>query len=89
MTEGKLPYWHFEHEVLLAEAKANVSDGAMEEAGGSEHQNQVKVPRKGRLERGKADLSLDTCVRLQKCTQLQKLHPELFRTETSVIFILS
>lgn len=84
MTEGKLPYWHFEHEVLLAEAKANVSDGAMEEAGGSEHQNQVKVPRKGRLERGKADLSL----RLQKCTQLQKLHPELFRTETSVILIL-
>lgn len=51
MTEGELPYWHFEHEVLLAEAKADVSDGAMEEAGGAEHQDQVKVPRKGRLER--------------------------------------
>lgn len=35
--EGELPYWHFEHEVLLAEAKANISDGPMEEAGGSEH----------------------------------------------------
>lgn len=53
--EGELPYWHFKHEVLLTEAKADISDGAVEEAGGSEHQNQVKVPRKGRLEKGKAD----------------------------------
>lgn len=53
----ELPYWHFEHEVLLAEAKANISDGAMEEAGGPEHQNQVKVPRKGRLERGKSNVT--------------------------------
>lgn len=66
VLEGQLPYWHFEHEVLLAEAKANISDGAMEEAGGSENQNQVKVTGKGRLEKGKADLSLGTCVRLQK-----------------------
>lgn len=83
-TEGELPYWHLEHEVLLAEAEANVGDGAMEEAGGSQHQNQVKVPRKGRLERGTADLFLDTyqaCVQLQKRAQLLKLHPELFRTE--------
>lgn len=61
----------------------------MEEAGGSEHQNQVKVPRKGRLEGGKADFSMDTCGKFQKRTQLQKLHPEPFRTETSVILILS
>lgn len=44
------PYWHFEHEVLLAEAKANVGNGAVEEAGGSEHQDQVEVPGKGSLE---------------------------------------
>lgn len=55
--EAELPYWHFEHEVLLAEAEAYISDGAMEEAGGSEHQNQVEVPRKGCLQRGKADVS--------------------------------
>lgn len=68
-TEGELPYWHFEHEVLLAEAEADVGDGAMEEAGGSQHQNQVKVPRKGRLERGTADLLLDTLRTMTKtCT---------------------
>lgn len=61
-SEEELPYWHLEHEVLLTEAKANISDGAMEEAGGSEHQNQVKVPRKGRLERVKED----TCLHFQK-----------------------
>lgn len=52
VTEGELPYWHLEHEVLLAEAKANISNSAVEEAGGSEHQNQVEVPRKGGLEEG-------------------------------------
>lgn len=57
-TEEELPYWHLEHEVLLTEAKADISDGAMEEAGGSEHQNQVKVPRKGCLETVKEDSSL-------------------------------
>lgn len=50
VTGEEQPYWHLEHEVLLAEAKANISDGAMEEAGGSEHQDQVKVPGKGHLE---------------------------------------
>lgn len=45
------PYWHLEHEVLLAEAKANISYGAVEEARGSEHQYEVKVPRKRRLEK--------------------------------------
>lgn len=49
VTEEELPYWHLEHEVLLAEAKANISDGAVEEAGGSKHQDQVEVPRKGSL----------------------------------------
>lgn len=53
VTEEELPYWHLEHEVLLAEAKANVSNSAVEEAGGSEHQDQVEVPRKGSLEEGK------------------------------------
>lgn len=52
VTEEELPYWHLEHEVLLAEAKANVSNGAVEEAGGSEHQDQVEVPRKRCLEDG-------------------------------------
>lgn len=49
VTEGELPYWHLEHEVLLAEAEADVGDGAVEEAGGSKHQDQVKVPGKGSL----------------------------------------
>lgn len=49
VTEGELPYWHLEHEVLLTEAEANVGDGAVEEAGGSKHQHQVKVPREGSL----------------------------------------
>lgn len=53
VTEEELPYWHLEHEVLLAEAKANVRNSAVEEAGGSEHQDQVEVPRKGSLEEGK------------------------------------
>lgn len=53
VTEEELPYWHLEHEVLLAEAKANISNSAVEEAGGSEHQDQVEVPRKGSLEEGK------------------------------------
>lgn len=63
-TEEEPPYWHLEHKVLLTEAKANISDGAMEEAGGSEHQNQVKVPGKGGLER----VEEDTCLHFQ--TQL-------------------
>lgn len=50
VTEGELPYWHLEHEVLLAEAEANVGDGAVEEAGGSKHQHQVKVPGEGGLQ---------------------------------------
>ena len=50
VTEGELPYWHLEHEVLLAEAKANISNSAVEEAGGSENQNQVEVSGKGSLE---------------------------------------
>lgn len=53
VTEEELPYWHLEHEVLLAEAKANIGNSAVEEAGGSEHQDQVEVPRKGSLEEGK------------------------------------
>lgn len=53
VTEEELPYWHLEHEVLLAEAKANISNSAVEEAGGSEHQDQVEVPREGSLEEGK------------------------------------
>lgn len=65
-AEEELPYWHLEHEVLLTEAKAKISDGAMEEAGGSEHQNQVEVPRKGCLERVKQD----TRSHFQTCTQL-------------------
>lgn len=52
VTEGELPYWHLEHEVLLAEAEADVGDGAVEEAGGSKHQDQVKVPGKGSLREG-------------------------------------
>lgn len=53
VTEEELPYWHLEHEVLLAEAKTNISNSTVEETGGSEHQNQVKVPRKGSLEKVK------------------------------------
>ena len=53
VTEEGLPYWHLEHEVLLAEAKANISNSAVEEAGGSEHQDQVEVPGKGGLEEGR------------------------------------
>lgn len=53
VTEEELPYWHLEHEVLLAEAKANISNSAVEKAGGSEHQDQVEVSRKGSLEEGK------------------------------------
>jgi len=53
VTEEELPYWHLEHEVLLAEAKANISNSAVEEAGGSEHQDQVEVPRKRGLEEGR------------------------------------
>lgn len=48
-----LPYWHLEHEVLLAETEAQVCDGALEEAGGSQHQHQVEVPREGGLETGR------------------------------------
>lgn len=51
VTEEELPYWHLEHEVLLAEAKANICNSAVEEAGGSEHQDQVEVPRKRGLEK--------------------------------------
>lgn len=51
VTEEELPYWHLKHEVLLAEAKANISNSTVEETGGSEHQDQVKVPRKGSLEK--------------------------------------
>lgn len=58
VTEEQLPYRHLEHEVLLAEAKAQISDGAVEEAGGSENQNQVQVPGEGRLETVKADVSI-------------------------------
>lgn len=54
VTEGELPYWHLEHEVLLAEAEADVGDGAVEEAGGSKHQDQVEVPGKGSL-RGRGE----------------------------------
>lgn len=81
-TEEELPYWHLEHEVLLTEAKANISDGAMEEAGGSEHQNQVKVPRKGCLE----TVREDTCLNFQQRTPL----PENIAKccpETSVILL--
>lgn len=53
VTEEKLPYWHLEHEVLLAEAEADISDSAVEEAGGPEHQDQMEVPREGRLEEGR------------------------------------
>lgn len=51
VTEEELPYWHLEHEVLLAETEANVCDSAVEEAGGSEHQDQVEVPRKRGLDK--------------------------------------
>lgn len=51
VTEEELPYWHLEHEVLLAEAKTNIGNSSVKEAGGSKHQDQVKVPRKGRLEK--------------------------------------
>lgn len=50
MSEGDQPYWHLEHEVLLAEAEADICDCAVEEAGGSQHQDQVEVPRKRSLE---------------------------------------
>lgn len=50
VTEEELPYWHFEHEVLLAEAEAYISNSTVEEAGRSEHQDQVEVPRKGSLD---------------------------------------
>lgn len=49
VTEEELPYWHLEHEVLLAEAKANIGNSAVEEAGGSENQDQVEVPGKRSL----------------------------------------
>lgn len=58
VTEGELPYWHLKHEVLLAEAKANIGNSAVEEAGGSEHQNQVEVPRKGSLEMGEHKITV-------------------------------
>lgn len=38
-------YWHFEHEVLLTKAEAEICDGTLEEAGRSQHQHQVKVSR--------------------------------------------
>lgn len=57
VTEGELPYWHLEHEVLLAEAEADVGDGAVEEAGGSKHQDQVKVPGEGGLGEGQERLA--------------------------------
>lgn len=50
------PYRHFEHEVLLAEAEAQVCHRPLEEAGGPQDQNEVQVPRKGGLrvwERGR------------------------------------
>ena len=49
VSEGVLPYWHLQHEILLAEAKAQVGDGALEEAGGPQHQHQVEVPGEGSL----------------------------------------
>lgn len=42
--EEELPYWHLKHEVVLAEAEADVGNSSVEEAGGSEHQDQVEVP---------------------------------------------
>ena len=52
MFVTELPYWHLEHEVVLAEAEADVGHGAVEEAGGSEHQDQVEVPGERRLQEG-------------------------------------
>lgn len=49
VTEEDLPYWHLKHEVFLAEAEANVCNSTVEKAGGSEHQDQVEVPREGSL----------------------------------------
>lgn len=51
--EVQLSYWHLQHEVILAEAKADICDGSVEKAGGSEHQDQVKVPREGGLDKQK------------------------------------
>ena len=49
VSEGVLPYWHLQHEILLAEAEAQVGDSALEEAGGAQHQHQVEVAREGSL----------------------------------------
>ena len=49
VSEGVLPYWHLQHEILLAEAEAQVGDGALEETGGPKHQNQMEVPGEGGL----------------------------------------
>lgn len=50
VSEEELPYWHLKHEVVLAETEADVCYSTVEEAGGSEHQDQVEVPREGGLD---------------------------------------
>lgn len=51
--EEELPYGHLKHEVVLAEAEADVCNSSVEEAGGSEHQDQVEVPGEGGLDNRK------------------------------------
>ena len=53
------PYRHLEQEVVLAKAEAQVGaaggggPGAVEQAGGPQHQDQVEVPWEGGLEEGR------------------------------------
>jgi len=53
VNEEELPYWHLKHEVVLAKAETDIRNSTVEEAGGSEHQDQVEVPWKGSLDEGK------------------------------------